>query len=288
MRLSSPLRYPGGKAAMCDLLTSIRASNQLGGHSVAEPFAGGAGASLSLLFLEEAHEIHINDADPAIHDFWWTITRRSGPFIAQLRSTDVSMSEWHRQRNIYRSKAKVSRLRRGFAAFYLNRCNRSGVIINGGPIGGVEQTGKWKLNARFNKAELEVRCARVAEYGDRIHVSQLDAIDFISEKPWNKTFFFVDPPYYGKGETLYLNRLNHTYHVKLSEQLRKMEHEAWILTYDDCPEIREMYHEWARIHPFSLRYAASERRRGREILIAPRWMRLPERQASAAIEWTAI
>jgi DNA adenine methylase len=270
---------------MNGLLSSIRTINQLGNRAVAEPFAGGAGASLSLLYREDTHEIHINDADPAIHDFWWTVVHRPRPFLAMLRSTRVNIAEWHRQREIYRHRSRVSRLRRGFAAFYLNRCNHSGIIMNGGPIGGVEQTGKWKLGARFNKPELRDRCARVAEYGTRIHISQLDALDFIERQDHDTTFFFIDPPYYVKGETLYLNNLDHAYHQRLAEQLHAMDSTAWVLTYDDCPEIRGMYAEWANIRPFSLQYTASERRRGKEILIVPRWMHLPEEQASAAIDW---
>lgn len=285
MRTFSPLRYPGGKASMSGLLIDIRAMNQLGDRAVAEPFAGGAGAALSLLYREDTHEIHINDADPAIHDFWWTVVNRPQPFLTLLRSTRVSMAEWRRQRDTYRRASKVSRLRKGFAAFYLNRCNRSGIIVNGGPIGGVKQKGKWKLDARFNKAKLESRCRKVAEYGKRIHVSQVDALDFISEHDQNNTFFFIDPPYYAKGGTLYLNKLDHAYHQQLANQLQSMENATWVLTYDDCQEIRGMYAKWASIHPFSLRYAASERRHGREILVTPRWMRLPEEQASAAIEW---
>lgn len=285
MRTSSPLRYPGGKSSMTSLLTSIRAINQLGDRAIAEPFAGGAGASLSLLYREDTHEIYINDADPAIHDFWWTVINRPGPFLSMLRSTPVNMAEWHRQRNTYQSTSGVSRLRRGFAAFYLNRCNRSGIIINGGPIGGVEQTGKWKLNARFNKVELETRCAKVAEYSQRIHVSHVDGLEFINEHDQDSMFFFIDPPYYAKGPTLYLNKLDHAYHQSLADQLQGMAGAAWVLTYDDCPEIRGMYADWASIRPFSLRYAASERRRGRELLMTPRWMSLPEEQASAAIEW---
>ncbi|MBI1368222.1 MAG: DNA adenine methylase [Planctomycetes bacterium] len=285
MRTSSPLRYPGGKASMTGLLAGIRSINQLGDRAIAEPFAGGAGASLSLLYREDTPEIHINDADPAIHDFWWTVVNRPRPFLAMLRSSRVSMAEWRRQRETYRCSSGVSRLRRGFAAFYLNRCNRSGIIMNGGPIGGVKQTGKWKLGARFNKSELEARCTKVSEYGGRIRVSQMDALEFIGGRDHDSTFFFIDPPYYAKGETLYLNKLDHPYHERLADQLRRMEDAAWVLTYDDCPEIRGMYAGWASIHPFSLRYAASERRRGREILITPRWMQLPEEQASAAIEW---
>ena len=196
MRTASPLRYPGGKSAMTGLLSSIRTLNGLGSRAIAEPFAGGAGASLSLLYREDASEIHINDIDQAIHDFWWTIVNCPRPFLTMLRSKRVSMAEWRRQRDTYRRASGVSRLRRGFAAFYLNRCNRSGIIMNGGPIGGVQQTGRWKLGARFNKAELQARCAKVAEYRARIRVSQMDAIDFIEEHQHDHLFLFIDPPYY--------------------------------------------------------------------------------------------
>lgn len=285
MKTPSPLRYPGGKSAMAGLLGQIRRLNGLGDRVIAEPFAGGAGASLTLLYLEETHEICVNDADPAIHDFWWTIVNQLQPFVNMLANTGVSMAEWHRQRDVYRNQGRVSRLRRGFAAFYLNRCNRSGIIMNGGPIGGVRQTGKWKLDARFNKSGLRRRCEKVAEYRDRIHVSCRDGMEFIASLDAESTLFFIDPPYFVKGKTLYLNALDEEYHVALATRLKSMTDAAWVLTYDDCPQIRRMYRGWATIRPFSLRYAAGERRSGKEVFIAPKWMRLPASQTSAAVTW---
>ena len=44
----------------------------------------------------------------------------------------------------------------GFAAFYLNRTNRSG-ILNAGVIGGKKQDGKWEMDARFNRDNLASR-----------------------------------------------------------------------------------------------------------------------------------
>lgn len=285
MNTTSPLRYPGGKSAMAGLLVQVRRLNGLGDRATAEPFAGGAGASLTLLYLEETQEIYVNDADQAIHDFWWTAVNRPQPLADMLVKTRVSMAEWRRQREVYRSAGRVSRLRRAFAAFYLNRCNRSGIIMNGGPIGGVKQKGRWKLNARFNKSELRRRCERVAEYRDRIHVSGQDGIDFIDSLDSRSIFFFIDPPYFAKGKTLYLNALNEEYHAALAARLRSMRDAAWVLTYDDCPQIRRMYRGWATIRPFSLRYVAAERRIGTEVLIAPKWMRLPDSQASDALTW---
>ncbi|MEX2490524.1 MAG: DNA adenine methylase [Nitrospirales bacterium] len=285
MTVSSPLRYPGGKSAMAGLLCQIRRINGLGDRAIAEPFAGGAGASLTLLYLEETHDIYINDVDPAIHDFWWTVVNRPKPFLEMITKARVSMPEWQHQRDVYRNSGYVSRLRRGFSAFYLNRCNRSGIIMNGGPIGGVKQTGKWKLDARFNKQELQRRCEKISDYKDRIHISRRDGIKFIERLDAESTLFFIDPPYFVKGKTLYLNALDEKYHIGLAAQLKSMGDAAWILTYDDCPEIRRMYRGWATIRPFSLRYSAADRRSGKEVLIAPKWMRLPGSQLSAAITW---
>jgi DNA adenine methylase len=285
VKTSSPLRYPGGKSALAGLLADTRRLNGLGACGVAEPFAGGAGASLTLLYAEATREIYINDADPAIHDFWWALLERPAEFAKLVSSTRVSMAEWRRQRDLYRSGGRRSRLRRAFAAFYLNRCNRSGIIMNGGPIGGVRQTGNWKLGARFNKADLLVRCAKVAEYRARIVVSGLDGLAFIDSTAPTRPLLFIDPPYYEKGRTLYLNALNASYHGRLAERLRALDDQPWILTYDDCREVRWLYRGWAAIRPFALRYAASERRGGRELMITPKWIRLPSSQASAAITW---
>ena len=270
---------------MADLLSQIRKLNNLGNYSIAEPFAGGAGASLTLLYLEETKQIFINDADEAIHDFWWSLVNQHEKFLDLLSNTKITMSEWRRQRKIYNQAGRVSRVRRGFAAFFLNRCNRSGIIMNGGPIGGINQTGKWKLDARFNIPNLHSRCERVVEYRERIKVSCLDGMEFLNMTDMDATMFFIDPPYFEKGPLLYLNSLDEEYHFALANRLQEMEHRAWVLTYDDCPNIREMYKRWAQIRPYSLRYTASTRGQGNEILVAPKWMQLPDSQSSAALGW---
>lgn len=285
MNTVSPFRYPGGKASMTGLLSKIRSLNSVGDTPIAEPFAGGAGASLSLLVTEAVSSIHINDADPAIHAFWWSLKKHPEELLRRLSSTRVSMAEWKRQRETYRTSSRTSRLDRGFAAFYLNRCNRSGIIVNGGPIGGVKQTGKWKLDARFNKSELRSRLERLVEYRDRIEVSADEGIDFVRQLSNEDVFFFIDPPYFEKGPLLYMNDLGPAYHRRLSQVLRAKQDKAWVLTYDDCEPIRRLYEPWASVRSFSLRYAAARRRMGREIMITPKWMQLPDAQNSEAVDW---
>lgn len=284
MSVASPLRYPGGKAAMTSLLRNIRDLNSLNGHAVAEPFAGGAGAALSLLYLRETHQVRINDLDPAICDFWHSAVHNSSAMITRLDKASVSVAEWRRWRDVYGDES-ASRLDRGFAAFYLNRCNRSGIIRGGGVIGGLEQRGRWKIDARFNKDTLRARLERIAEERERILVTGLDGIDFIGQLDADSTFFFIDPPYFKKGPLLYLNGLDSKYHERLAEKLDGMSESAWVLTYDDCAEIRDLYADWANVHPFSLRYSARERRQGQELLITPKWLQLPQSQSSLALSW---
>lgn len=284
MKVSSPLRYPGGKSAMVELLRKIRKINGLGDRDIAEPFAGGAGASLSLLYLEETENIYINDSDPAIYAFWWTLINRPQPFLKLLSNIHVNLPEWRRQKQVYSAKNGVSMLRRGFSAFYLNRCNRSGIIMNGGPIGGMSQESKWKINARYNKVELRRRCEKIVEYRERINVSCDDGLDFIEKCNKEMTFLFIDPPYFEKGQTLYLNALDYKYHKELASQLESLSDTAWVLTYDDCYAVRRLYSDWASVRPFTLRYSAANRRRGNELLITPKWMRLPRWHTSSMLK----
>lgn len=270
---------------MADLLSQIRKANHFGNLSFAEPYAGGAGASLTLLYLEDTPDIYINDKDHAIYNFWWSLLNQSEQFLDRMSKKRVNMTEYRRQQNVYRNNENFSRLDVAFSTFYLNRCNRSGIIINGGPIGGTKQTGKWKVDARFNKEALRQRCLKISEYADRIHVSNLDGIEFIKGLKSNAPFYFIDPPYFGKGPLLYLNLLDKDYHANLSATLRDMVDIPWVLTYDDCPEIRKLYKGWTKIKPFQLRYSAAERRKGSEIMIIPKWVTLPKTQKSEAISW---
>lgn len=284
MSFASPLRYPGGKSSMAGVLHDIRLLNDLVDLELAEPFAGGAGASLSLLFGSEAPLIHINDLDPAINAFWQSAVNESEAFLDLLDDATLSIEDWKQWRAVYLNK-DASRLERGFATFYLNRCNRSGIIKNGGPIGGVGQTGHWSLDARFNKETLSMRLRKLAKYREKISITGQDGIEFIESIEDRGVMFFVDPPYFNKGPALYLNSLNKEYHDLLANKLSEIRDRPWILTYDECPEVRRLYSSWASIRTFSLKYTASARRSGNEVMITPRWMKTPPSAVSRRLNW---
>lgn len=118
-----------------------------------EPYAGGVGAGLSLLRQDRIQELVINDIDPAVHSFWRSVTQQPDEFIHRVISTPLDVDEWRHQKAIYREADETDVMALGFAFFYLNRTNRSG-ILNAGPIGGMNQTGNYKIDARFNRDQL--------------------------------------------------------------------------------------------------------------------------------------
>jgi DNA adenine methylase len=261
----SPLRYPGGKTFLFPLFDKVIKEHRLKNVVYIEPFAGGAGAALALLFLEKVDKIVINDLDRAIYSFWKSAIFSSDKFIKKIYSTPITIEEWRKQKAIY-NNSKSNEFNLGFATFFLNRTNMSG-ILNGGLIGGIKQKGKYKIDARFNKDNLAEKIQQLSLYKNRISVFNKDGVKLIHNY-LNKenTFIYLDPPYYEKGAALYLNHYKKADHEMLAKQLNKNADAFWLLTYDNKKEIKSLYED-RKIVNFSLNYNAYELRRGREMMI---------------------
>lgn len=147
----SPLRYPGGKAAIWPLVSKIITDNALSKGHYLEPYAGGCGLALSLLYRGYVHEVHLNDLDRSISCFWDSVINRTNEFVDKILTTEVTVDQWHIQRKYHENKEAVDDFDLGFSSFFLNRTNRSGVISKAGIIGGLSQNGKYKIDCRFNK-----------------------------------------------------------------------------------------------------------------------------------------
>ena len=88
------------------------------------------------------------------------------------------MEEWNYHKERFNKSQNILEL--GFSTFYLNRTNVSGVI-KGGVIGGKEQKGNYKIDARFNKEGLIKRIIKISEKKENITISNKNAINFIEE-----------------------------------------------------------------------------------------------------------
>lgn len=263
----SPLRYPGGKGKLepfMELL--IKQTGHFGGTYV-EPFAGGAGIALELLEKEIVNEIVINDLDKGIYSFWRAILTETNRFIDDIRNVELTVNEWNRQRQVIDDCRRYS-YELGFATFYMNRTNRSG-IIKGGVIGGVEQAGTWKMNARFNREGLIERIAKIAEKKSRIHLYNKDVSSFVLNylpRYQQNAIVYFDPPYFEKGKQLYLNFFSYNDHVRIERMIDNHVNCDWVITYDDVQEIADIYQNHI-LRRIDLNYSAAVKRKASEIIV---------------------
>lgn len=272
----SPLRYPGGKGVLSDFMADVILCNNLEGRPYVEPFAGGAGAALTLLFEGIVKELHLNDADRTISAFWHSVLKETEPLLKMIHDTQVTIDEWRRQKGILQNEQE-NLLKLGFAAFFLNRCNRSGIIYSAGPIGGYKQAGNWRVDVRFNKSSLKKRIEKIATHKSRIFISNDDAIHFMKRLPrevLRTAFIYLDPPYYMKGRKLYMNYFQDEDHISLSRYIGTWDGMHWLMTYDDVEFIRTLYAGY-RLFSYHLNYSLQKKRKGEELLITPQHIYLP-------------
>lgn len=263
----SPLRYPGGKAVLAGFFGDIIEALGLKSGRYIEPYAGGAGAGITLLHKGVIEELVVNDIDPAVHAFWKSITRDNSNFIEMVASVPLTIDEWHKQREIYKISDETDSLRLGFAFFFLNRTNRSG-ILNAGVIGGQKQEGRYKIDARFNRKTLIERLTIIGSLANRITVTDLDGRTVIQHYAEDKkAFMYIDPPYVQAGSQLYLNAFDGRDHIALAAMVDSIYKAHWLMTYDTAPLIEKLYRKHFQCR-LELTYSARYPGKAEELLIA--------------------
>lgn len=278
MKLYSPLRYPGGKNKLSKFVALVCERNHINGHYV-EPYAGGSSVALHLLINGYVKEITINDFDRSIYAFWHSVLNDTNTFCKMIDAAEVTIKNWQKQKSIQQNKKAASLLELGFSTFFLNRTNRSG-IINGGVIGGVEQKGNYKIDCRFNKEELIERIKFIAIHKKNIHLYNLDALELVrmvekKSKSKNVIFYF-DPPYFLKGQSLYMNAYEPSDHKDVSDKIKKIKNARWIVSYDDVPQIKSLYKDKdIQKRAYSFIHTAYKPREGKEILFFSKNLVIP-------------
>jgi DNA adenine methylase len=264
----TPLRYPGGKGKLAAYVKELMKANRLLDGEYAEPYAGGAAIALELLFHGYVCRIHINDISRPVHAFWNSVLNQTDELCRLVLDTPLTVEEWDVQKHVLSNQAEHDDLDVGFAMFFLNRTNRSG-ILNGGIIGGRSQTGPWKIDARFNRSELVHRITALARLKSQINLTRRDALQFLKAGTarWPKnTLIYLDPPYYVKGRDLYYDFYQHQDHEEVAKFVtQRVTRQKWIVSYDDVQPIRDLYHRCQRMS-YYIGYSARSARRGAEVM----------------------
>lgn len=280
----TPLRYPGGKQKVAPFIRELLATNNLLGGHYAEPYAGGAGVAIELLLSGDVSHIHLNDSCYPVYAFWKSIISKPEEFCRRVSGASLTIKEWRRQKDILKRQSEFDLLDVGFSMFFLNRCNRSG-IISAGVIGGLAQEGKWKIDARYSRNDLIRRIETIALKKTKITVTNEDAEKFIiknlSKLPSN-SLVYCDPPYYRKADRLYLNHYSPEDHKRVAQVIQKKLSLPWLVSYDNAPEILEFY-EQQRSVTFNLQYNAAKAYLGTEVFFFSPKLVVPETSSLQSI-----
>lgn len=246
-KFCSPLRYPGGKNCIFGFVSNLFYENNMIGGSYAEPYAGGSGLALRLLFNEYVKNIYINDYDRSIYAFWKTVTEDAALFCDWIEDVEISVDSWRYYKEIQNNRDKADLYDLAKSTFFLNRTNVSGVI-KGGIIGGFEQQGKYKIDARFKKQDLIKRIEKISNFRHRINVSNLDGLAFVKKMDNKKEniFIYLDPPYFLKGADLYMNFYTKLDHEKLCNHVKKIK-KKWMVSYDNQEFILNLYGQHSKL-----------------------------------------
>lgn len=264
----TPLRYPGGKGKLAAYVKEIIRANKLYDGEYVEPYAGGAAIALELLFQEYVAQIHINDLSQPVYSFWKAVLNDTEELCRLIRNTPLTVTAWDRQKKVFANPEDHSYVRLGFATFFLNRTNRSG-ILNAGIIGGRDQTGPWKIDARYNTDELIFRIESIAKMRRRIRLTRSDALALLrfGLPRWtSKTLIYLDPPYYEQGRELYYDFYKPEDHADLAAFIRaNMDDRAWIVSYDNVGPISDLYSGFRNV-VYNVGYTARTTRVGKEVM----------------------
>ncbi len=232
---------------------------------------------MELLLSDRVERVYLNDSSIHIYAFWKAILTDPESFCRRISRASLTLDAWRAHREIVRHPEQHDLSELAFSTFYLNRCNRSGVLT-AGVIGGAAQSGEWRIDARFPRNELIKRIETIASYKRRISLSNVDAERFILETvnalPRN-TLVYCDPPYFARAARLYLDIYQPPDHVKLARVIQRRLRRPWLVSYDSHPEILGLYRQ-KRSFRYSLTYSAMKAYSGIELFIFSDELKLPK------------
>ena len=234
-----------------------------------------------MLLTGVVRRVHVNDLSRPIYAFWRSVLERTDELAKLIRDTPLDIATWECMKRTFANPNDADDLKLGFAMFYLNRTNRSG-ILNAGPIGGKAQTGAWGMDARFNRAELVSRIERIAQLRRRVTLTNMDATALLETyKPaWSpKTLVYLDPPYFAKGPELYYNFYKSDDHAGVATAVRQLKGVPWIVSYDDVTAIHDLYSSESWLQ-YQIGYSARRCIQGREAMFFSAGLKIPQVQGS--------
>jgi DNA adenine methylase len=259
---TSPLRYPGGKTRACKIIDNI-----IKQHfdislfdTLLSPFFGGG--SFEFYFQNKYKKrIIANDKFTPLYHFWKQVKTDKNKLCEEVRKIKIKTISKEDFANYRKSIMNINDdiLQQAIQYFIINRCSFSGATLSGGFS---EEASK----KRFTDSSID----RIESLTlDSIEFYNLDFEIFIMENTISdKSLLFLDPPYYLENKSkLYGDNgdLHEGFdHQKLYNILKNKKN--WILTYNNCEYIRNMYKDYIIIDA-NWSYGMNKSKKSSEMII---------------------
>ncbi len=246
VRFRSPLRYPGGKQKAIDQISRMFPTSA---KEYREPLVGGGSVYFHAKTTGFANSYWINDKFEELVSFWKTAQDPSSckKLVRELEKLRANFNSAEEIKEYFiraRKENPTSEFRKALLFFFFNRVTFSGTTR----AGGFSSSASIR---RFTASSIE----RLKPMPDALDGTTITNIDFkeVIEERGKDVFLFLDPPYYTANKLYGHGGSLHSFdHEGLATLLANTKH-RFLITYDDCPEIRELY-SWANLVPWSLQY----------------------------------
>lgn len=264
----TPFRYPGSKNKLLPIL--MEHISKLNGieQNFADVFVGGGSVLLEVAQKYPKTQLFANDKDHWMYCFWKVVADTDTSKLKELLGLMEALPTLELFYKL-RETATIDEVQCAYRAIFFNRTAFSG-ILSSGPIGGKEQKSKYTVDCRYNYSKLKEKII----YCNKLLAgrTQVDNQDVATYHVLHQTKYpiYLDPPYYVKGNILYVETMTPQEHQSLANSLGKRDN--WVLSYDDCPEIRELYQS-KQIIDLSARYCINGKKNNwenkNELIILP-------------------
>ena len=235
--VETPFRYPGAKNKLIPLIMEQLDKILDGATQFSDVFVGGGSVLLAVAKKYPNLQLFANDKDYWMYCFWKIVSGTDSNKLDELLDL-VAVQPTLELFYKLREEETTDEIRCAYKAIFFNRTTFSGILYSG-PIGGKEQKSKYTVDCRYNATKLKnkiLKCHKLLS--GRTEVENKDFADYEVLTKTNLPAY-LDPPYYHKGNILYIEKMDEFQHKQLAEILHKRDN--WTLSYDDCIEIRDLY-----------------------------------------------
>lgn len=270
--IKTPLRYPGGKSRVAELLVDLMPDFK----EYREPFLGGGSVFLTAKQKRPDAKYWVNDLYYDLYCFWYEVQRDNPDLVKEIRETRDywTTGEGASLGGKYMYEKLVADIMaydvnetqaRAIAFFIINRVTFSGTSMSGG-------YSQESFDKRFTPSSID----RLEKIGPLLQDTKITCLDYseLLRDPGEDVFIFLDPPYYTATKSALYGKNGELHkgfdHERFAEEVKNCPHK-WMITYDNCDYVKEMYKDF-NIIPFEFAYGmrnvtANAEMTGKEVLI---------------------